>query len=77
MPDVREIAAAVLGVPTSDLTEQSAPGDISGWDSLATLEILTEIEEQTGVSLDLEEIVELATIGDWERIVSQKLEVQR
>lgn len=77
MPDVREIAAGVLGVRASDLTERSAPRDVPGWDSLATLEILTEIEAQFGVSLDLEEIVELATIADWERLVSQKLEVQR
>ncbi len=70
-PMVRDIVAEVTGVPASELTHESAVGDVPGWDSLATLEILGLVEERCGVRLALEEIVELRTLGDWERRVGR------
>ena len=73
MIDVREIISEVTGVPTAELEESSAPGQVPGWDSFATIEILALVEERAGIQLELEEIVELATVADWERCVHERL----
>jgi acyl carrier protein len=70
-PVVRDIVAEVTGVPAGELTQESAVGEVPGWDSLATLEILSLVEERCGVRLALEELVELKTLGDWERRVGR------
>lgn len=70
-PVVRDIVAEITGVPVGELTHESAVGEVPGWDSLATLEILSLVEERCGVRLALEEIVELKTLGDWERRVGR------
>jgi acyl carrier protein len=70
---VRDIVAEVLEVPADELVPESAPGKVEGWDSLATLEILAQVEEELGVSMDLEELAEIGTLGEWEERVDQKL----
>ena len=66
---VRQIVAEVTEVPIDELSDDCAIGDVPGWDSLATLEILDLVEDRCGVTLALEDIVELRTLGDWERCV--------
>jgi acyl carrier protein len=70
---VRAIVAEVLDVPEEQLTADSAPGEVEGWDSLASLEILTQVEQELGVVLTLEELAEVVTLEQWETRVREKL----
>jgi acyl carrier protein len=59
------IVAASLRVPTSALTLETGPGDLEAWDSLAQLNVVSEIEEEFGVSIPIEQMAEIRHIRDF------------
>lgn len=46
------------------LTESTTAHDVEGWDSLANMVLLTEIEKKFGVRFTFREIVKLKNVGD-------------
>jgi acyl carrier protein len=65
--DERLIAtvAAALRVPTSTLTLETGPGDLPAWDSLAQINVLSEVETEFGVSIPIEQVAEIRHIRDF------------
>ena len=59
------IVAAVLRVPTSKLTLEIGPADLEAWDSLAQINLVSEIETEFGVSIPIEQVAEIRHIGDF------------
>jgi acyl carrier protein len=59
------IVAATLQVPTSALTLETGPGDLQVWDSLAHLNIVSEIEAEFLVSIPIEQVPEIRHIRDF------------
>ena len=59
------VIAAVLRVPASTLTLESGPGDIAEWDSLAQINVVSEIEAEFGVSIPIERVAEIRHIRDF------------
>jgi acyl carrier protein len=61
------IVAAALRVPTSTLTLETGPGDLQAWDSLAQINIVSEIEAEFGISIPIEQVAEMRHIRDFFR----------
>jgi acyl carrier protein len=59
------IVAAALQVPTSALTLETGPGDLALWDSLAHINIVSEIEAEFLVSIPIEQVAEIRHIRDF------------
>ena len=59
------IVAAALRVPTSKLTLDTGPEDVEAWDSLAQINIVSEIEAEFGVSIPIEQVPEIKHIRDF------------
>jgi acyl carrier protein len=59
------VVAAVLGVDPKLLELDTAAEEIGGWDSVAHINIVSEVEEQFGVSIPIEKVAELQTIRDF------------
>ena len=59
------IIAALLHVPASTLTLESGPGDLAEWDSLAQVNVVSEIEAEFGVSIPIEGVAEIRHIRDF------------
>jgi acyl carrier protein len=59
------LVAATLGVAPSTLTLETRADAIEKWDSLAQINIVSEIEEQFRVSIPIEVISELHSIRDF------------
>lgn len=59
------VVAAALGVPTSVLELETAPGDVEAWDSLAHINVISEVEAEFGVSIPIEKIADIHCIGDF------------
>jgi len=55
--------AECLNVASDRLTEDSSPESISEWDSLAAMNLVTEIEERFDVTLSTREIMSMRTIA--------------
>ena len=47
--------------------------DIPGWDSVGHMNLVTELESRFGISLDMDEIVGLDSVGAACAIVARKL----
>ena len=65
------IVAAALRVPPSTLTLESGPGDLPAWDSLAQLNVVSEIEAEFGVSIPIEQVAEIRHIRDFLRYLEK------
>lgn len=48
-----------LNVPAGTITEDTMIADVEQWDSLAHVMIIGELEEKLGISIPLEEAIEL------------------
>ena len=59
--------ADVLCVGDETLTDESARGLISEWDSLAHLQIIAEVEARFNVRIPFEEVASIGCIGDFRK----------
>src|SRR5262249_41220070 len=57
--------ASALGVPKSTLTLDTGPGDLEKWDSLAQINVVSEIETEFGVSIPIEKVGEIRRVRDF------------
>lgn len=53
-----------LGLEAGSIKETDLIEDIRGWDSLAHVLIIGELESQLGISIPLEEAIEIVTVED-------------
>lgn len=70
--DIADIIRAVLQQPGLALQWDTTAADVSGWDSLANINILVAIEAKFGVRFHAGEIDELKNVGDFVRLVEEK-----
>ena len=59
------IVAGALRVPASTLTLDTGPDDLQAWDSLAQINVVSEIEAEFGVSIPIEHVAEIRQIRDF------------
>lgn len=69
---VIEIAAVEFGTQPSALSAHVTPEDVQGWDSEAQLRLAMAIEEQFGISLDIEDFESIRTLGALAEMVECK-----
>ena len=67
--EIKEIVADLLGVSHFQLSSSTGVGELSEWDSLAQLSIVTALEERYGFTIDPEVMMEIATIADFVQLV--------
>lgn len=60
---VRKVAAREFNVDAAALTAASEAVDVSGWDSSTHLVLMMALEDEFGVSFELDEVTELTSIG--------------
>lgn len=53
-----------LNVPAGTITEDTKIADVEQWDSLAHVMIIGALEEQLGITLPLEEAIELTGVRE-------------
>lgn len=59
-----ELIEEVLDVPAGTITEDTMMVDVEGWDSLAHVMIIGELEEQLGISIPIEDAIELEGVRE-------------
>lgn len=71
---LREVIRDFFDEPDIEIVETSVASDVEGWDSLANVELMIEIERAFGVRFRTGELAELESIGALVRLVEQHLE---
>jgi acyl carrier protein len=68
MDDVKQqlmaLIAELFKCDVSDLSEDTGPGDIPGWDSLGHVALMTEIQKRLGLHVPVEDAIEVESISD-------------
>ena len=60
---VRSIAAREFKIKAETLTAETDAADVNAWDSTTHLVLMMAIEDEFDISFELDEVVELTTIG--------------
>ena len=61
---IKQLIADVLEVSVDKIDDELAVGDIPEWDSLAHTKIITALETELGVVLDIEQTLEIEDVED-------------
>jgi len=71
VPSYPEIAAIFDDVfqYTEPLTASTSPRDVERWDSLQHIALVQAIETTFGIKLSMDEMMEIQSVGDIERIL--------
>ena len=75
MITVEQIIREVLALsPDVELSDKTTPADISAWDSLGHINIITAIEEEFDLDISPEQIGELQSIADFKALLENDTE---
>jgi acyl carrier protein len=70
---VQEILRDVLQQPSLIITRESSAKTVTGWDSLAHVDILWNVEHDFSVRFALGEVQDLKNIGDMVDLLERKI----
>lgn len=69
-----DILSTVLHLDRDQITDDLRRKDFEDWDSMAHLMIITEVESAFEMFFEDEEVVDIWTVGDLKRVLSEKLQ---
>lgn len=69
-PQVAEIVADVMEYE-GDITSATSQEDIERWDSLQHIALVRALEQEFGVALSMDEMMEIRTVGDIETVLAR------
>lgn len=70
---VYSVAAACFKVPEHTLSPDSTPFNTEGWDSLAHMALIEELEETFGIVFSASEIADITSLGQAAALVEAAL----
>jgi acyl carrier protein len=73
---VRRIAADVLEVPASKITESTSSENLESWDSVRHLNLILALEQEFHIQFEPEEIDEMSDVRQILAVLGRKLQVQ-
>ena len=72
MGKLEEIIAKVFELDISQIKKEMTPADIEIWDSLSQLNLISAIEKEFQIKLEIDEIFTVMKIGDIYNLLSKK-----
>jgi len=73
LTNVQEAFKGAFDVDPQLVSMETTANDISAWDSVGHLSLAAQLEEVFGISLDVDELMEMESVREIVRIVSAKL----
>jgi acyl carrier protein len=70
---VRESFKTSFDVDPQSVTMETNASDVPGWDSMGHLSLASNLEQDFGITLDVDELLEMETVRDIVRIIEAKL----
>lgn len=71
--DLNEIFKEILELDEVNLTDSTTADEVEGWDSLAHISLISEVERHFKVKLTMKEIVNLHNVGEMVELIQAKL----
>jgi acyl carrier protein len=73
LSNVQEAFKSAFDIDPKLVTMDTTASDISAWDSVGHLSLAGSLEQVFGISLDVDELMEMENVREIVRIVSSKL----
>jgi acyl carrier protein len=73
LTNVQAAFKAAFDINPESVTMETTASDISAWDSVGHLSLAGNLEETFGVSLDVDDLMEMENVREIVRIISTKL----
>jgi len=70
---VQEAFKAAFDIDSQLVSMETNPSDIPGWDSVGHLSLASNLELVFGISLDVDELMEMENVREIVRIIEAKL----
>ena len=70
---VREAFTAAFDIDPQLVSLETNASDIPGWDSVGHLSLASNLEQVFGITLDVDELMEMENVREIVRIISKKL----
>jgi len=70
---VKEAFKNAFDIDPSQITMETSASDIPLWDSVGHLSLASNLEEVFGISLDVDELMEMENVREIVRVISPKL----
>ncbi len=70
---IRQIMADILDLAPGSITDETGMDNTGSWDSLAHINLMTALEHEFGITLDIEEIEAMRSFSDIRGILRHKL----
>ena len=69
---LKQIMSNLFEIEEDEITDESSIDNIENWDSLKHINMIIAIEEEFGISIDEEEMVEMTSFVDIKRILRDR-----
>ncbi len=73
LPKVQEAFKAAFDIDPQLVTMETTASDIPSWDSVGHLSLASNLETVFGISLDVDELMEMENVREIVRIIEAKL----
>jgi acyl carrier protein len=67
-----KLLSKVFEIPLTSITPELTNADISKWDSLTHMDLITSLEESFEVTFDFDEIVGMTSVGKIDTLLKSK-----
>lgn len=61
---LKSLMAKLFQCDQSQLTDDTGPGEVNGWDSLGHVALMSAIQEEFGTHISVEDAIEVESIAD-------------
>ena len=68
---LKALIAGLFKCGVDELSDETGPGDIAGWDSLGHVALMAEIQNQFGTHVPVEDAIEVESIADLTEILDR------
>ena len=59
---INRIVSNILDIPLEEVVDNTSPDNVSGWDSMAHLNLVMALEAELGISLTPEDAMEMQSV---------------
>ena len=70
---VQRAFTSAFDVEPSSVTINTVPGDVRAWDSMGHVTLASSLEQEFGVTFDVDELMEMENVREIVRILQTKL----
>jgi acyl carrier protein len=64
MKKLKKILSNVLGIPESDITDETSPDNLETWDSFSGLMLVSELENEFNIQFTMDEVTSVKCVKD-------------